>query len=72
MPRRHFITFIGGATVSWSLAAYAQKLPPLIGFSDNQSPPPQNDAQGNALFQGFRDSGLLIGRDFVRADRVID
>jgi putative tryptophan/tyrosine transport system substrate-binding protein len=65
MLRRHFITFVGGATVSWPLTAYAQKLPPLIGFLGNQSPPPPNDAQGNALFQGFRDSGLLVGRDFI-------
>jgi putative tryptophan/tyrosine transport system substrate-binding protein len=65
MRRRDFIAIVGGTATSWPLAAYAQKPPPLIGFLGNQATPPPKDPQGNALFQGFRDSGLIIGRDFI-------
>jgi putative ABC transport system substrate-binding protein len=65
MRRRDFITVVGGTAASWPFATNAQKPPPLIGFLGNQPPPPSNDPQGNALFQGFRDNGLVIGRDFI-------
>jgi putative ABC transport system substrate-binding protein len=68
MKRREFITLLGGTAAAWPLAARAQKPPPLIGFLGIQPPLPQNPQdhpQGNALFQGFRDNGLLIGRDVL-------
>ena len=44
----------------------------MVGFLGNQLPPPPNDPQGNALFQGFRDNGLIIGRDFVFEPRFTE
>jgi putative tryptophan/tyrosine transport system substrate-binding protein len=67
MKRREFITLFGGAAAAWPLATRAQKPPPLVGFLGNQPPlgAPQNHPQGNALVQGFRDNGLVIGRDVL-------
>jgi putative tryptophan/tyrosine transport system substrate-binding protein len=65
MRRRDFIAGVGLAAAGSPIAVYAQKSPPLIGFLGNQPPPPSNDPQGIALFQGFRDNGLIIGRDFI-------
>jgi putative tryptophan/tyrosine transport system substrate-binding protein len=65
MRRRQFMFFLGGAATTWTTAGSAQKALPLIGFLGNQPQPPSNDAQGNALMQGFRDNGLMPGRDFV-------
>jgi putative tryptophan/tyrosine transport system substrate-binding protein len=67
MQRRELFRFIAGLVATWPLALRAQKSPIVIGFLAGQAPPPSqpNDAQYNALMQGFRDNGLTLGQDFL-------
>src|SRR5260221_4132954 len=62
MPRRIFITLLGGAAVAaWPLAAHAQKSPPRIGwlvFGDAKLDPIDQSLK-DALAQG----GLVDGRN---------
>ena len=69
MQRREFITLIGGAAVVWPLASLAQKAPIVVGFLGSQAPPHSNDAEGGAIKDGFRDNGLIYGRDYVFEER---
>lgn len=63
IDRRRFLA--SGAASIWPLTAFAQKKPVVIGFLGGQARPPQEDPQGSALFQGFVDNGLIVGRDFI-------
>ena len=65
MQRREFITLIGGAAVVWPLASLAQKAPIVVGFLGSQAQPRSNSAEGGAIVEGFRDNGLIYGRDYV-------
>jgi len=65
MNRREFIALLGGAAVTFPFASLAQKVPIVIGFLGGQASPPPNDAQRNAILQGFSDNGLIEGRDYV-------
>ena len=68
MKRREFITLIGGAAVMWPLASLAQKAPIVVGFLGSQAPPRANSSEGGAIVEGFRDNGLIYGRDYVFED----
>jgi len=65
IDRRGFLKVTGGAASMWPLTAFAQKVPVVIGFLGGQAKPPPRDPQGSALFQGFIDNGLVVGRDFM-------
>lgn len=65
MDRRGFLRVTSGAASMWPLTAFAQKVPVVIGFLGGQPQPPPQDPQGNALFQGLVDNGLVVGRDFI-------
>ena len=65
IDRRRFLRVTGGAASTWPLTAFALKVPVVIGFLGGQPQPTPQDPQGNALFQGFVDSGLVVGRDFI-------
>jgi ABC-type uncharacterized transport system substrate-binding protein len=66
VKRRAFITLLGGAAVSWPLAARAQQRRYRIGHlaiaapTDTPPPPPAN---WNAFVQGLREAGFIEGRD---------
>jgi ABC-type uncharacterized transport system substrate-binding protein len=66
MKRRQLIvSFLASVTVAWPLALRGQKAPAVVGFLGGQATPPPKDAQGNALLEGFRNNGLILGRDYV-------
>ena len=63
MRRREFITFVGGAATSWSLAAHAQQpAMPLIAYlSQSSSAMPQDRLR--ALRQGLKETGYVDGEN---------
>jgi putative ABC transport system substrate-binding protein len=63
--RREFIALIGGAVVTWALAAGAQqKEMPVIGFLAGTSPGPWAPYVA-ALRQGLSEAGYVVGKNVV-------
>ena len=65
MKRREFLTLLGGAAVTWPLAARAQQaaIPP-IGYLNFGSP--ESDASRlTGLRRGLKETGYVEGRNFV-------
>jgi putative ABC transport system substrate-binding protein len=66
MRRREFITLLGGATVTWPLAARAQqservrRIGVLVPFTAND---PEAQARNMVLEQSLRELGWTIGRN---------
>jgi putative tryptophan/tyrosine transport system substrate-binding protein len=65
MRRRQFISFLGGASVAWPLAARAQQPAlPVIGLLDSRSPDALTDRL-RGFRQGLRDSGYIEGENVI-------
>jgi putative tryptophan/tyrosine transport system substrate-binding protein len=66
MKRREFITLLGGAAVTWPLAARAQQIGKVfrIGFLANDPTIPTT-APGRAFAQGLREGGFFEGQNIV-------
>jgi putative ABC transport system substrate-binding protein len=64
MKRREFITLIGGAAVTWPLAAHAQKTRPVIGILQPGSPKAYTHLM-HAFHQGLAETGYVEGKNVV-------
>ena len=66
IPRREFITLLGGAAAAWPLAARAQQRERLrhIGVLTNlASDDPEAQARLGAFLQGLQEFGWAVGRN---------
>jgi putative tryptophan/tyrosine transport system substrate-binding protein len=70
MRRRHVLTLLGGAAVSWPVGARAQKPLPVIGFLHQGSQEPLYNM--TAFKDGLREIGIIEGQNVTIEDWVAD
>src|SRR5262245_64902178 len=67
MRRREFITLLGGAAVTWPLAAHAQQAMPVVGLLNII---PQNPIYAAAFQRGLAEAGFVEGRNLTIEQRT--